>query len=202
MKIIRYFVQLVLLLGLCFSLTTCTFDEVCPPEEDQEIVNYINWIASFGDRYKLTKYVINGVDRTSYLDTLGIRNRVIDFRDYDQPYDRVNRKPNDPSSNCYKVLNYFPVNMIDTISKVNSRNYTALEIGTFTILLQNEVRLGLGWGVSQYVELQTRSYKGLVPSKNALGLGAIYAKVSTFAGGILLSDQIDGIVYTLTLTPR
>ena len=202
MTMTRFITRFFFLVGLCLGLSTCKREEPCPPEEEEAAIQFRAMVRSFGDRYKVTGYTINGVDRTSYLDTLHLRNKVIDFRDFDKPNDRVNRKPTDPSSECYRVATYFPSYSVDTISKINARNYTIRECGSYTKLFGNEVRLGLAWSVTRLVELQSVDVKCLIPSLNRTGGGVLDAKVDPFSGGILLSNQINGIDYILTLTPR
>ncbi len=110
-----------MLLGLCFSLTTYTREEVCPPEEEDAVIQFRALVRSFGDRYKVTGYTINGVDRSSYLDTLHLRNKVIDFRAYNVARQLVRRSSTarDPKA-CYMNVTYGGIYRQDTTQVVSA----------------------------------------------------------------------------------
>ncbi len=202
MKIILYFAQLVLLLGLALALTTCTFDEVCPPEEDQKIVNYINWIASFGDRYKLTKYVINGVDRTSYLDTLGIRNQVIDFTDYNK-FRRIEKRPTTkPDTKCRVVTGYGGTSKRDTLFNATGE---ISEVKHYWISTDKDGDHGLNLGVTRSLYQNGSRYQeyDLVPPSFGNLLTGFGGNVTNANSAIIIATAENSLPsFALTFTLR
>jgi hypothetical protein len=202
MKIIQYFVQLVLLLGLALTLSTCTREEVCPPEEEDAAIQFRALVRSFGDRYKVTGYTINGVDRSSYLDTMHLRNKVIDFRDFDFVNQRVKRNRTDPAGNCYRVVSYLGRRNIDTIEVVGQNNYLVLETSSKTDVGYAKPYLLIGWQLRSIIFGQSQFTRNIIPISNTQRVYYYYAAVSTADAEVKLITTIENQPYILTLTPR
>jgi len=203
MVMIRFITRFFLLLGLCLGLSTCKREEPCPPEEEEAAIQLRALVRSFGDRYKVTGYTINGVDRSSYLDTLHLRNKVIDFRDFDQPSERRNRKPTDPASECYRVISYFPTQKCDTVAILNRTNFTVVFTNIRTDLFSNVAKINLLWSLQEYINDRYVVRYALIPRKiSAVTYPSFYADVSTSQNSIILSTNVDNVPYVLTLNPR
>ncbi len=205
-SLLRYVASLALLVGLCFTLSTCTWEKVCPPEEEDAAIHLRALVRSFGNRYKVTGYTINGVDRTSYLDTLHLRNKVIDFREFDEPYERRNRKPTDPASECYMVLNYTGKQNFDTLSFVNDQNYSILRTGFVCYKVPSgDFFLSCAFVNEFYVNGSLSQFKTILPQvnlSNRYSIGGYRALPSQAGNNVFLTATIENDTYVLTLTPR
>lgn len=159
--------------------------DTCPPKQDQAIENFRSSVQGLDGRFRFRELWINGVDSSSILDSMKLRNQVFRTIGYDEPF--LSR---DINNGCFFTLRYDRANYMEEIFNIAPEVYVGYFASLKTVIERpSELELNIGatkWigsrdSISYFIQIYRPKYFIQVPYK-LLYQNSVVSLTSNFQG--------------------